>query len=110
MTDKRAEAVPCPFCGEDDFDANRLRVECLNCGATGPDSTFHASKSALDCWNTRTILSSLKGDEEMAERVVGEIERYGEGLVPELRIVCTWLANHFRTDEDARAAISVIGE
>jgi hypothetical protein len=42
----------------------------------------------------------------LVETVAAEIDRYGEGLVPELRIVCTWLANHFRNDEDARGALT----
>jgi hypothetical protein len=29
--------------------------------------------------------------------------------VPKFRIVCDWLADHFRNDEDARAAITAMG-
>lgn len=33
------------------------------------------------------------------EAMIAEIEHYGEGLVPGLRIVCTWLVAHFRDPE-----------
>lgn len=45
--------------------------------------------------------------EKLVEKVAQEIERYGESLVPELRIVCVWLASHFRDDE-VRAALEAI--
>lgn len=40
------------------------------------------------------------------ERVIAEIERYGEGLVPELRIVTNWLVSHFR-DPEVRAELAL---
>jgi hypothetical protein len=52
-----------------------------------------------DCQGTGRIASRLKPDAELRDAVVREIERYGEGLVPELRIVCAWLVSHFRDPE-----------
>jgi hypothetical protein len=43
---------------------------------------------------------------EALEWVSAEIERYGVGLVPELSIVCRWLAGHFRDPETIDAALS----
>ncbi len=45
----------------------------------------------------------------LVERVANEIERYGEGLIPEYRNVTDWLAAHFRSDPGALAALPNTG-
>lgn len=40
---------PCPFCGSTDIRVVGSKVECWNCGATGPDA-FN-KEEAIDWWN-----------------------------------------------------------
>jgi hypothetical protein len=106
---------PCPFCSHDDelqvlhqgaADELWFAVFCDFCCVYGPTSA--TAEGAVEIWNTRTIDDAPDARPDVVERIVGVIEQYGEGLVPELRIVCNWLVNHFRNDEDARGAIAAL--
>lgn len=66
-------------------------------GETGPKWKAYAEAAIAAMHSSRPVEDGL-------DAVIAEIERYGEGLVPELRIVTTWLANHFR-DEEVKAEL-----
>lgn len=62
MTTDR-ELIPCPFCGNEARIVDALvtfHAECLNCGATGPVSSYESG--AVDCWNRRAA-AEQKGNQ-----------------------------------------------
>jgi len=104
---------PCPFCGGG---AERLTLDdaenfggdvitCTRCQASS-HVEFGRKENLVSAWNTRFKRPTprIDGDEGATmlsgwdkEAVAREIERYGLGLIPELRTVCVWLADHFRS-------------
>lgn len=56
MKKRKKHPLPCPFCGEEDFqypnvDIINFIVLCLNCYAQGPPR--NTTKRAIESWNER---------------------------------------------------------
>ena len=83
-------------------DTHNDKLETLELQNAAREAEIEALAARIEALQSER--SSMEG--EIAERVAVESERYGEGLVPKLRVVCTWLADHFRHDEDTRAALN----
>jgi hypothetical protein len=47
------KAKPCPFCNSRSILIYQAYIECMECGAMGPNRTDGESKTAIELWNTR---------------------------------------------------------
>lgn len=61
------ELIPCPFCGRSDLEIRTdpivgfPAVNCLECGAVGPNSRSHEKREAAANWNRKATSSAARG-------------------------------------------------
>jgi Lar family restriction alleviation protein len=68
---KPTELLPCPFCGESDFEFHNLPADaadttpwfvlCRSCEANGPRG--ETKVEAITRWNTRALTTDTTGDQ-----------------------------------------------
>lgn len=88
---------PCPFCGKPAAsDRNRVfGIECLNCGAIGPEG----EEASIKAWNTRPIEDKLRAEfDKQVSITIGQMGQITQ-LRKEnerLRKALEYIANHIQ--------------